>query len=272
MRSPVQNSFRSPWAVKKLLKRNNHKTNKMEERLKTEAAVLRTLNHPNIVGFRGYAIDSNILVMEHCNISLGDLIEERLEICNVPYAADIILKVCYDVAKALDYLHNEVLLLHSDIKSYNVLVINNFDVCKLCDFGVTLPLTKTGELDIEKANGALYEGTPCWSAPEVSYELPQITTKVDIYAFGLVIWEMIALQPPVTGNYFDQTDSFLSDNSLTENSVITETVKLRPDLPDIEFTTDYNPVLEMYYCCTVVEPKKRPSASDIVSLLKDIVK
>lgn len=84
----------------------------------------------------------------------------------------------------------------------------DFEVIKLCDFGVVVPLKTDGEIDTEA--GAEYVGTLPWSAPEVLRNdgLTPITNKADIFSFGLVLWEMIALCPPHL------------DESLTENSDI----------------------------------------------------
>lgn len=52
-----------------------------------------------------------------------------------------------DISCALDYIHTKVFLLHGDVKSFNILINGEFEICKLCDFGVTLPLDKNGNLD-----------------------------------------------------------------------------------------------------------------------------
>lgn len=134
--------------------------------------------------------------METCDISLGGLIEERDEQSAGPLEPAKILRVCTDVCSALDYLHTKAHLLHGDLKSYNVLIKNSFEQCKLCDFGVSLPLTADGFVDLEKNPKAHYIGTDIYSAPEVFYAPPHdISNKCDIFSFGLIVFECLTLKP-----------------------------------------------------------------------------
>jgi len=90
-------------------------------------------------------------------------------------------------------------LCHSDLTG-------DFEVIKLCDFGVVVPLKTNGEIDTDAE--AEYVGTLPWSAPEVLRNdgVTPVTNKADIFPFGLVLWEMIALCTPHP------------DESLTEDS------------------------------------------------------
>lgn len=95
----------------------------MGERLRNEANILRKLNHPNIVGFRAFLKTSDgreCLAMEECHTSLADIIEDQESTDAFP--VNVIEKVAIEVAKALDYIHNTVYLLHGDIKSPNILI------------------------------------------------------------------------------------------------------------------------------------------------------
>lgn len=83
------------------------------------------------------------------------------------FAAKEILRIGYEIAKGLEYLHHTAFILHGDIKSYNVLVSFDYKIVKLCDFGVSLCLNKdTLEIDKKKGNEH-YTGTECWNAPEI---------------------------------------------------------------------------------------------------------
>ena len=78
-RSPKVGCTRSPWAVKKRNKKINDP--KYNERIKGEASILRKLNHPNIVGFRGFGSGASgepCLVMEKLHASLGIIIYHNL--------------------------------------------------------------------------------------------------------------------------------------------------------------------------------------------------
>lgn len=202
-RSPTKNSNKSPWAIKMLSRRNNaEQASLFGDRLTEEANILKTLHHPNIVGYRGFdtlEAGKQFIAMEYCNTSLGDLLEKRYADGLGPLEAPKIQRMALDILRALDYLHTDALILHGDLKSFNVLVKNDFDACKLCDFGVSLPLNKDGFLDTEKKADAQYVGTGIWSAPEVLEEdVSLISSKADIFSFGLVIYETISLLPPHT--------------------------------------------------------------------------
>ncbi|EDW00022.1 lymphokine-activated killer T-cell-originated protein kinase [Drosophila grimshawi] len=201
-RSPKLGNIRSPWAVKRITQRTRVKKDPIyNERIIHEAAILRTLNHPNIVGFRGVyksleGVDA--LALEMCSTSLGSILEERHDEDLGPLPAKHTFKMIMDIAHALDFLHTEARLLHGDLKSFNVLVKGEFEICKLCDFGVTLPLDENGEINFNKHPQVQYVGTALWSPPEVMDGVDIIDSKADIFSFGLTIYETLALVPPHT--------------------------------------------------------------------------
>lgn len=127
-RSPKVGLYQSPWAVKRVRRTTQETSIGLDDyalRLKDEAEILKKLNHPNIIGFRAFVKTDDgrdCLAMEECDTSVGDLIELRSDDGLGPFLAENILKVALDVAKALDYLHEECHLLHGDIKSFNILV------------------------------------------------------------------------------------------------------------------------------------------------------
>ncbi|CAL4069449.1 unnamed protein product, partial [Meganyctiphanes norvegica] len=257
--SPMKGCYKSPWAVKKINSKINHGNNEYTKRLNAEAKLLKTLKHPNIIGYRSYSTSTDgtiCLAMEASEKSLADLIEQRSEKDFGPFPAKTILKVCHEMCQGLNYLHNNCHLLHGDLKSANILVTGDFDQVKLCDFGVALKLDKKGNQANKKE---YYIGTECWSAPEAVIG-DTISHKTDMFAFGLVLWEMISLSAP-------HIDKLNFDDSVSEEQNEEEfqnALGQRPTLPDTDLDDSYLPVLEIFYVCTEQDPMKRPSAKQIL--------
>ncbi|XP_055844874.1 lymphokine-activated killer T-cell-originated protein kinase [Episyrphus balteatus] len=278
-RSPRCGQIRSPWAVKRVSRRARGAGNlEYNTRIQEEAEILRKLSHPNIVGFRGIqksedGMDS--LALECCQTCLGTILEDRLEDELGALPAKNTLKMIFDISKALDYLHNEAKLLHGDLKSFNILVKNDFEICKLCDFGVSLPLDEDGFINFEENPELQYVGTDIWSAPEIIDREEIIDAKADIFSFGLIIYETISLCPPHTIHLRDDEDSEESAKENNDGSMDCSGVEraygTRPPLPQaFELTTEYNTVVELFYCCTNEASEDRPAAKDIwVSLEKN---
>jgi len=266
-RTPKQSGgYRSPWAVKKVAKRFDQNKD-FSSRLLEEADVLRSLEHPNIIGYRTLtkATDGTwCLAMEKAENSLMDLIEQRLDNKLGPFLPQQISRVGVDIANALDYLHGEKLLMHGDMKSGNVLIFGDFKLAKLCDFGVTLPLAEA--YGLSKANSS-YVGTQAWSAPEVismdsshcDADIP-ISCQADIFAYGLTIWEMLSLCLP-HGDCLEDEEG----NSIDEDDYM-ESLGTRPPLPELPVVPDYSNAITVFIACTETNPERRPRASEAITL------
>ncbi|CAH1399750.1 unnamed protein product [Nezara viridula] len=204
-RSPRFGNERSPWAIKKRNTRAQRKI--ISERLYKEAKILSSLNHPNIVGFRGFITipdGREVLLMEECTQSLGQL--------------------------------NSI---------------------KLCDFGVSLNIGEDGTSDEE------YIGTLPWTAPEALEDGP-ITEKVDIFAFGLTIYEMLTLKSPHVDSFDESLMDLTGKSELLDDSV-EEPYGTRPELPSLG--AEYNDIVALFNWCTEEDYKKRPRARDMLSAL-----
>ncbi|XP_073828511.1 lymphokine-activated killer T-cell-originated protein kinase [Musca autumnalis] len=280
--------IRSPWAIKRVsqrTRRTNYEHSKIfNERILKEAEILKKLKHPNIVGFRAIAKKENdevdSLALECCSTSLGSILEERLDNEQGALPAQYIKKMLTDISSALDYLHTDAMLLHGDLKSHNILVKGDFETCKLCDFGVSLPLNKEGKINFKENPDLRYVGTELWCAPEILLDEEEIDSKADIFSLGLIIYETIALIPPHSRK-LDDTENEKGDDeeviteSEEENSLDQSDFTLgsmdesrpygtRPPLPEaFELSEEYNLIMELFYLCTNQDPNSRPSAKVI---------
>uniref|UniRef100_A0A8C5MGJ3 PDZ binding kinase n=1 Tax=Leptobrachium leishanense TaxID=445787 RepID=A0A8C5MGJ3_9ANUR len=269
-RSPKGMSH-SPWAVKKVSKQCDQLDRDLyEQRLNEEAKVLKTLKHPNIVGYRAFTTSKDgslCLAMEYGGSkSLNDLIEARNESRLGPFPADVILKVALNVARGLKYLHNEKNILHGDIKSSNVVVMGDFESVKLCDVGVCLPLDENMTMSDPTAH---YIGTQSWNPKEALEDDGIITDKADLFALGLTLWEMMTLSIPHVNlpPEGDDEDSF--DEQDFDEDAYYEALGTRPPLNIEELDHSYRKVIELFLVCTSEDPKERPSAADILEFLED---
>lgn len=153
-----------------------------------ELTLMRKLKHKNLINLLdSYWVSEQEelwLVLDYIDgSSLTDVVTET--VMREPQIA----YVTHQVLQGIQYLHqNEVI--HRDIKSDNVLVSYNGDV-KVIDFGFSTEL-------IERSSRTTMVGTPYWMAPEIAKK-EKYSKKVDIWALGIMVLEMINGEPPYLG-------------------------------------------------------------------------
>ncbi|XP_026391545.1 lysM domain receptor-like kinase 3 isoform X3 [Papaver somniferum] len=156
-----------------------------------ELKVLTRVHHLNLVRLIGYCVeDSLFLVYEF--IDSGNLSEHLRGIEKEPLPWSTRLHIALDSARGLEYIqeHTVPVYTHRDIKSVNILVDKNFRG-KVADFG----LTKLSEV----GSGSLQTrvvGTFGYMPPEY-VQWGEITHKVDVYAFGVVLYELISAKEAI---------------------------------------------------------------------------
>ena len=99
-------------------------------------------------------------------------------------------QIALDVCSGLRDLHSRNIL-HRDLKSRNILLDNNLRA-KLTDFG----LSKIKQETTASLQTFTVKGSAQWMAPELFKRKATITTAVDIYSFGMVLWELVTREVP----------------------------------------------------------------------------
>ena len=171
------------------------------ERFRREAYHVSQLRHPNTITLYDYGQTEDgliYMVMELLEgTSLADIVQDDGAI-EWPRAAHLFIQVLKSLAEA-----HQRGLVHRDLKPENIFLCELFgeqDYVKVLDFGVAkmtmIEDEEEGEEKLTKA-GRIF-GTPMYMAPEQACAEP-ITTATDVYALGLLIFEMLTGLPPVTG-------------------------------------------------------------------------
>jgi tRNA A-37 threonylcarbamoyl transferase component Bud32 len=162
-----------------------------ESRFAREARALARLNHPNIVGVHdfGQADGLYYLIMEYVDgVDLRSLLADG----KLPPAEALALVP--QICDALQYAHEEAIV-HRDIKPENILVDKRGRV-KIADFGLA-KLLRLSAVEMTLTHTRQVVGTFHYMAPE-QFERPgEVDHRVDIYALGVVFYEMLTGMLPV---------------------------------------------------------------------------
>eukprot|EP00927_Polykrikos_kofoidii_P067281 TRINITY_DN62792_c0_g1_i1.p1 TRINITY_DN62792_c0_g1~~TRINITY_DN62792_c0_g1_i1.p1 ORF type:complete len:534 (-),score=113.68 TRINITY_DN62792_c0_g1_i1:69-1670(-) len=238
-----------------------------------EGALSATLAHPNLVQTFKYSIrdtsqaeendgrgmgvsDAQLMgcevwiVQEWC--SLGTLHQKLAKDYIVENGGyDEVLEVCAEIAAAANYLHGRGII-HGDLTSSNVLVVESSSskgyTTKVADFGLARVLDN-GESQIATAT----IGTVTSMPPELfQLEGYSLTQKVDVYAFGVITWELCTNKTPFEGYQPMQVVVMVSQGA---------SLKLPDGAPD--------ELKAIFTGCVARNPNDRP---DFERLVQDLTK
>ncbi|WRX13581.1 Protein kinase domain - like 10 [Theobroma cacao] len=256
-------------AIKKM------KSNKSKEFF-AELKVLCKIHHINVVELLGFASgdDHLYLVYEYVqNGSLNDHLHDPLLKGHQPLSWTARTQIALDAAKGIEYIHDhtKARYVHRDIKTSNILLDEGLRA-KVADFGLVKLVERTNEEDLIATR---LVGTPGYLPPESVMEL-QVTPKTDVFAFGVVLAELITGQRAlvrdnrepnkmkslitVVNKIFEEDDS---------ESALEEVIdgNLRGSYP----MEDVYKMAELAEWCLSDEAVNRPEMREIVVTLSQIV-
>jgi serine/threonine-protein kinase len=165
----------------------------------TEIAFLGQLNHPQLPRFYGTFThwNRNYLIMEFVE---GESLESIIQNKKGPLPVDDVIYWGIEITKALDYLHTQSSgpIVYRDLKPANI-IISPAGSARIVDFGIAR------RYDPSKITDTLRFGTPGYAAPEQfkAARLGQSTPKSDIYALGVILFQLLTgYDPTVTPFHF----------------------------------------------------------------------
>ena len=184
----VQVRLKRPIAVK-IMRRDIGKDHDFEARFEREAQAMAKLNHPNIVSVIDYGEagpDYLYIVMEL--VDGADLMDV---IRGGQMTQEMALTLLPQICDALQFAHDHGIV-HRDIKPSNIMLTREGRI-KMADFGLAKRFDAESSFRTQTGTGM---GTPDYAAPEQFDPYAQIDHRADIYALGVMIYQMITGQLP----------------------------------------------------------------------------
>ncbi len=169
------------------------------ERFQRESRAIASLNHPHICSI--YDVGPNYLVMELLD---GEALAVKLK--RGKFSIEQTLLWAQQIADALSAAHSKGIV-HRDIKPANVMITSSGSV-KVLDFGLAKQTSEPSSdgssvtTGLTEAGTAL--GTPAYMAPEQA-EGKEVDTRVDVWAFGVLLYELLTGQRPFQGDSIPTT-------------------------------------------------------------------
>ncbi|KAG0234858.1 hypothetical protein BGW42_006135 [Actinomortierella wolfii] len=235
--------YHARWATREVaIKKFNVSRSEadVDDSIQHEIKVLESLRYRHVIQFYGitYHEERLVLVMDYAE---GGSLQRAIKKNILDWATKA--RISQEIVRGLAYIHHERIL-HRDLKSGNVLLTRHMEV-KLGDFGMAAVKVTSGA----RSSDTL-KGTFRWMAPELFATRPAYSTKSDMYALGMVMWEMAA---NCTVPFKDQLDNF-TVISLVKNGE-------REVIP-LDTPAEYRHWVER---CWEQDPADRPEAIDMIT-------
>lgn len=233
---------RESVAKKSLLQSFNANHNKLRKEFVQEMRQLSKLRHPCITTVVGAVIDKKsepMLVMELMDHgSLWDLLHNE----TIVLEGELLLPILRDISQGVRFLHAaDPQVIHGDLKSQNILVDQKFRA-KVSDFG----------LSQKKSLGGT--GTSFWMAPELLRGESANSTASDVYALGVILYEVYSRKDPYEGEDAQEVLRLVADKKVNK----------RPAVPRHMPA----PIQSLIADCLVEDRSQRPTLEELDTRLK----
>jgi hypothetical protein len=255
--------YRARWDVSTVaLKVVEHYQEEAPTLMAFEGALSASLAHPNLVQTFKYSIRDARggpegatmrgfevwIVQEWCG--LGTLMQKisNQEIVEKGGFSEVV-EVCAEISSAASYLHSRGII-HGDLTASNILLVERRCpkqyVAKITDFG----LARVLDNGASKINTATM-GTVTYMPPELfQLEGSALTKKVDVYAYGVVMWQLCTSGTPFEGLQPTQVVVMVAQGA---------TLELPESVPP--------PLAQVYRQCVSRNPESRPAFEKVVQML-----
>ena len=242
----IHPSLKRYVVIKKLTIRGNPA---LIERFKREAQIMMDLQHPNIVHmFDFFKEGSNYyIVIEFIDgLALDRLLKKRGKL-----SEPLAMLILRDTCRALRHAHQKGVI-HRDIKPGNILLSKHGEI-KLADFGIaSSEKTRENEGSESLTQDGSALGTPSYMPPEQFSDSKTVDSRADIYALGVMLYEMVTGQKPFPGSFSSETLELINKGKYQNPK------KLEPKLN--------------WRVCSLIRKMIQPKAKNRIQDVKKIIK
>ncbi|KAG8075137.1 hypothetical protein GUJ93_ZPchr0006g41935 [Zizania palustris] len=237
-----------------------------EKEFENELDLFGRIRHPNIVSLLGFCVHERNRYIVYELMEKGSL-ETQLHgpSHGSTLSWHIRMKIALDTARGLEYLHEHCNppVIHRDLKSSNILLDSDFNA-KIADFGLAVTSGSANKGNVKLS------GTLGYVAPEYLLD-GKLTEKSDVYAFGVVLLELLMGRRPVEKMSPSQCQSIVTwaMPQLTDRSKVPNIID-----PAIRETMDPKhlyQVAAVAVLCVQPEPSYRPLITDVLHSLVPLV-
>jgi chitin elicitor receptor kinase 1 len=232
-----------------------------------ELKVLTHVHHLNLVRLIGYCVEGSLFLVYEF-VDNGNLSQHlRGSSVREPLSWSTRVQIALDSARGLEYIHEHTVpvYIHRDIKSPNILIDTSFRA-KVADFGLT-KLTEVGSGSLQTR----LVGTFGYMPPEYA-QYGDVSPKIDVYAFGVVLYELISAKEAIfkTNELAPESRGLVShfEEILSQPDPNTDLCKaVDPRLGDDYPLDSVRKIAHLAKACTHENPQLRPSMRSIVVAL-----
>lgn len=216
------------------------KTKEENKRIVQEIELLNSMNHPNIMKFYGSwtnkDVNNKTVKINFATEISSDSFKNFLYKYRF-FKLEHVKNWCRQILEGLKYLHEQGII-HRDLKCENIFIQGDTSEVFIGDFG----------LSIKSEKSLSSVGTPEYMAPELFGDIPY-NDKIDMYAFGMCMLEMMTLEPP-----YSECSTIPQIYKKIINGILPESLNKIRD-PDSR---------EIISLLLSFDPNNRPSASDLL--------
>ncbi|CAL5394973.1 unnamed protein product [Camellia sinensis] len=266
----VYKGFIDKGATAVAIKRLNAESKQGAEEFWTEINMLSKLHHTHLVALIGQCSDCQEMILAYEYMARGTLADHlykrsrrnQTEISTFHLTWERRLDICIGAARGLDYLHTgtDQSFIHRDVKSTNILLDENW-VAKISDFGLSKGTTSNSVTHVSTR----VKGTFGYLDPDYFYTY-RLTKKSDVYAFGVVLLEVLSGRPPVDERLEEEQISLIlwAQDCIKKGRL---DLIIDPSLSEQITPQSLKYFVEVAYNCLHNRPKERPTMAEVVGSL-----